>query len=289
MNSSLTLIKIKALMVGGLLLLVVFLVITERENLEPVLTPVPIPQTQFVVPKNILARAVLVYDLTTQQTLFAKQADRPLPTASLSKVMTALLATENLNATSTVALSEDFFSLTKLINLTLLASINDGAEALAMAVEQQTGKNFVETMNRRARELGLEQTFFLDASGLDWSTNLAGGYSSARDLATLFSYIVEQEPALLEATKETGLIIKSGTGQLYFPANTNKAASAIPDLLASKTGSTDLAGGNLVTVFDRGLNQPVIIVVLGSTLDGRFADTTTLAQATLEYFAKNAF
>jgi D-alanyl-D-alanine carboxypeptidase len=57
-----------------------------------------------------------------------------------------------------------------------------------------------------------------------------------------------------------------------------------PDLLLSKTGYTDLAGGNLVIVYDAGINHPIAIVVLGSTEDGRFTDVSQLIAATLAHF-----
>jgi D-alanyl-D-alanine carboxypeptidase len=59
----------------------------------------------------------------------------------------------------------------------------------------------------------------------------------------------------------------------------------MPGLLLSKTGYTDLAGGNLVIVFDVGIGHPVAIVVLGSTRDARFTDVEKLMHATLSHFA----
>ena len=59
----------------------------------------------------------------------------------------------------------------------------------------------------------------------------------------------------------------------------------MPGLLRSKTGFTDLAGGNLAVIFDAGMNHPVAIVVLGSTQSGRFTDVKTLMAATLAHFA----
>ena len=61
--------------------------------------------------------------------------------------------------------------------------------------------------------------------------------------------------------------------------NTNEALGAIPGLIMGKTGYTDLAGGNLAVVFDVGLSHPVIAVVLGSTIDGRFTDMKQIVPA----------
>jgi D-alanyl-D-alanine carboxypeptidase len=68
----------------------------------------------------------------------------------------------------------------------------------------------------------------------------------------------------------------------YSAENTNVVIDKIPNLIASKTGYTDLAGGNLVIAFDAGLNHPIIISVLGSTEKGRFSDVLQLVQATLK-------
>ena len=63
--------------------------------------------------------------------------------------------------------------------------------------------------------------------------------------------------------------IRSTTGTVHTLANTNPDTTQIPGLLMSKTGYTDLAGGNLVIIFDAGIDHPVAIVVLGSTRDDR--------------------
>jgi D-alanyl-D-alanine carboxypeptidase len=61
--------------------------------------------------------------------------------------------------------------------------------------------------------------------------------------------------------------------------------NTIPGLLLSKTGYTDLAGGNLALVFDSGIGHPIAVVVLGSSQKARFTDGTTLVAATLAHFA----
>ncbi len=58
--------------------------------------------------------------------------------------------------------------------------------------------------------------------------------------------------------------------------NTNEVVQNIDGLIASKTGYTDLSGGNLVVAFDAGLNHPIIVTVLGSSQEGRFSDTLKL-------------
>jgi len=68
----------------------------------------------------------------------------------------------------------------------------------------------------------------------------------------------------------------------YFANNTNIFVDKIPNLIASKTGFTDLAGGNLVIAFNADINRPIIISVLGSTEEGRFTDVLQLIEATIK-------
>ena len=76
----------------------------------------------------------------------------------------------------------------------------------------------------------------------------------------------------------------SQEGYRHLTINTNPNSITIPGFIASKTGFTDLAGGNLVMAFDAGVGNPIVIVVLGSSHAGRFTDASALIHATLKYF-----
>jgi D-alanyl-D-alanine carboxypeptidase len=78
--------------------------------------------------------------------------------------------------------------------------------------------------------------------------------------------------------------VTSSDGVVHTFANTDLDVTHIPDPLLSKTGYTDLAGGNLVVVYDAGINHPIAVVVLGSTENGRFTDVQQLVNATLAHF-----
>ena len=71
-------------------------------------------------------------------------------------------------------------------------------------------------------------------------------------------------------------------GDYHTTENTNEIVSKIPNLIGSKTGYTDLAGGNLTIAFDLGHNRPIIVTVLGSTRAERFTDVLTLVAAIQE-------
>ena len=86
---------------------------------------------------------------------------------------------------------------------------------------------------------------------------------------------------MLERTKEPTLLFASEEFT-HEGINTNTEITKLPQVLASKTGFTDLAGGNLAVVVDVGLNHPVVIVVLGSSKEGRFSDVEFLAWASVD-------
>jgi D-alanyl-D-alanine carboxypeptidase (penicillin-binding protein 5/6) len=182
----------------------------------------------------------------------------------------------------------EVFDRLTLSDLVLMSSSNDGAFALAAAagdiiVPNSGAHTFVDAMNLRAKEIGLHETYFKNPTGLDLSTTEGGAYGSARDVAFLMEYIVVNEPDILTFTKENQARIYSQTGEFHDAENTNYYINQIPGLIGSKTGYTDLAGGNLVIAFNTGLNRPIVAVVLGSTQQDRFTDMITLVEETQRY------
>jgi D-alanyl-D-alanine carboxypeptidase len=244
------------------------------------------------------AQAAYVYDVNTKKVLYQKNDDIPLPLASITKAMTALVAeeTDQNNLTVTIdqnALATDGesglqegekWNLKKLLSFMLISSSNDGAAAVAEALGNSQIRPFVDMMNKKSKELGLDTLSFSNPTGLDVdSTNEVGGYGSAKDVASLFEYTIKNHPDLLEATTYSSKSFSSDSFS-HLARNTNTAILDIPNSLASKTGYTLKAGGNLALVFDRGLNEPVIMVVLGSSYDGRFTDIENLASSTLKTY-----
>lgn len=257
---------------------------------------------------NIEAEAAYVYDIRGGRVLFEKNAEAALPLASLTKIMTAFAALEAVPETSIVTIEkEDLelegdsglfanekWQLRDLLALTLIESSNDGAYAVSGAVGEALGgadkaagrDAFVDFMNRTAAELGLTQTHFSNATGLDETLDIAGGYGSAKDMAILMSIAVEKYPDLFRNTKYNRLDIESLSALPHTAVNTNKGLDSLPIVIASKTGFTDLAGGNLVVVLNAGIGRPYVVVVMHSTENGRFEDVNQLAWATLDYISK---
>lgn len=243
---------------------------------------------------EVEAKSAVVWDTINQREIFTKNPDEPLPLASLTKVMTAVIAKENLNDDQNIEITTDDlkaegdsklvvgdnWTVKNLRDFTLLTSSNDGALALASVIAAEP--QFVATMNQKAQSIGLLSSKFFNENGLDINTDRGGAYGSAKDMATLFEYTLKNYPEILEATRYKNLEFQSA--QKNYPAeNTNSFVDQIPNLLASKTGYTDLAGGNLVVAFDAGLGRPIIISVLGSSAEGRFSDALKLVDASLQY------
>ena len=261
---------------------------------------------------SIEGKAAVVWDVTNREIIYSQSENEQLPLASLSKIMTALIAYENLDENSTIVIHADDletegdsglflderWKLTDLLDFMLVVSSNDGSEAVASAIEsiknietppdtQRTA--FIDIMNAKARELNMHQTYFLNASGLDVDeTALSGSYGSAKDITLLVDYTLRTYPRLFEATGEDEKDFMSLSNFSHEAENTNIAVNEIPGLIASKTGYTELAGGNLVIAFDAGLGQPYIITVLGSTKDERFNDVIKLRKATQRYVTQSS-
>lgn len=244
------------------------------------------------------ASAVYVLDLSTGTVLYEKNAGAQLPLASLTKLMTSLVAAELLPKETPILINEKSlneegesglvfgqrWSRDTLIDLTLVASSNDGARALSLAATEVSGKDFLDEMNVRARALGMSETFYVNPTGLDLTGTQGGSYGSAHDMAQLMAFIVKNNPELIQATRYPLYMARSREGALIPARNTNQEVTRIPGIIGSKTGFTDLANGNLVIAFDRGLAQPVVIAVLGSSQEGRFRDVETLVARTFAYY-----
>jgi len=233
------------------------------------------------------ANAVFVYDNNNRFPLYAKNAEAPFPIASVSKIMTVLAADRLLPRQTPISFNGEFWTAEELFRYALIISSNEAAETLAVAAQNFSGTVLIDEMNKLSKEIGLATATFKNPTGLDLGNGEAGAESSAADIARLIAYVLKNRPELLEPSKSSKEVAFSMNGSRYLLPNTNVIIDELPGLLASKTGFTDLAGGNLAVVFDRGLNQPVTVVVLGSSWAGRFDDVKKLFTATGRYFSND--
>lgn len=234
-------------------------------------------------------------DIATGTTLYEKNASQQLPLASLTKLMTVLTVSEILKPNYIVTISNDAlkpegdvgfergekWTLQDLIDYTLVISANDGARALALAAEDKLGETdeqFIRRMNEKAVKIGMKETFFMDETGLDISKNTAGAYGSARDVAELMRHITLTNPRLIEATTVGSGVFVSETGIRHKGTNTSDVITNLSGAIGSKTGFTDLAGGNLAVVFEPIPGRPVVAVILGSSRSGRDTDMQRLTE-----------
>lgn len=254
---------------------------------------------------EIQARGAIVYDVKRKKVLYEKNADERMALASLTKVMTAVTALDLVPNSSVVTIDRRFLQeegdsglhpdedwrLRDLLDLSLVVSSNDAAAAISATIgssyladpDLNLGRvEFVRHMNNVAKEIGMTNAVFYNDTGLDIGKEKNGGYASAREYTALLEYALKEHPEIFEATRYEEVKITSLDNLHYNATNTNTALKSIPNIIGSKTGFTDIAGGNVMTVFDLGLGQPIAIIVLGSTYEGRFEDLIRLTEKTLE-------
>ena len=210
----------------------------------------------------------------TFKTIFEKDADRKLPIASLTKLMTAVVVLDNYDLSKIITVGKnadlqdpmkedvklgDAMPVESFLNIMLIGSSNKSAYALAELIGE---KNFVDLMNQKAKYLGLENTFFADPTGLK-SQNI----STAKDLIKLAEHILKNYPKIADISKEKEFYVP-GFGTV---TNTDQLLGEISDVVCSKTGFTTQAKGCLLLVVDNPKNNNYLInVVLGA--DDRFSE-----------------
>lgn len=278
-------------------------VVQQKESI----TIEPLPDERSITPlaidpDRVEATSAFVYDVRSDTVLFAKNETEVHSLASITKLMTALLVTELIDRHDVVVTISDEaveqygnsglrvgerITADNLNQYALLSSSNDAAYALAHSVGEdllpgEGSQAFVDAMNVRAIELGLSETVFQNPTGLDVSTVESGALGTAQDVSDLMAYLVKEHSSLLAPTQNIEEVIYNETGEFHRAANTNPLVRSIPNLLGSKTGYTDLAGGNLVVAFDAGFDRPIIVTVLHSSWNGRFRDVEYLIEATRE-------
>jgi len=245
----------------------------------------------------IKAKNAIVYDTTFNKVLYEKKADDVVKLASLVKVMTAVVAEEELAKDKSVYIAgnavvvPDYlqnsygeeWARDELVRFMLFVSSNTAANALNFEAINQN-KSFIFKMNKKAQDLKLDTLSFSNPSGLD-DLGDPGSYGSARDFAKLFEYAISNYPYVFEPTKYKEYNFISSTGHNYVATNTNEIADKVPGLYASKTGFTNAAGGNLTVAFEVS-GRKVIIVVLGSDKEARFIDMKALVDETINILEK---
>lgn len=243
--------------------------------------PYPVNKTGWYPGPEISAAGVVVYDLASGVTLFGRNTDVSLFPASTTKIMTALVALEHYGlddvvTVATVANSGAVMGLVpgeqitveNLLYGALVQSGNDAAWALA---EHFPGgvPAFVGAMNEKAAALHLTNSHFTNPVGFDDPNHVM----TAIDLTRLAAYALTNK-TIAKIVAIPQITISDVTHTRFHPlTNVNTLLGKIPGVAGIKTGWTEEAGENLVTLVERNGHR-IIIVVLKS--QNRFADTESL-------------
>lgn len=251
-------------------------------------------QTENLKDLEIEAKASIVVEIDSkgnERILFEKNSEEPLPIASLTKLMTALVVfdlNETYDFSQLILITKEALlqesnskygdlrvgeklSVENLLHIMLIESSNDAAFALTTPIGEE---GFVGLMNFYAKNLGLENTQFVNSSGLEPDDSKEPkNLSTTTDLAKLAKYILENYPQIFEITsKQYYEVLKpDGFVHHFIPKNINELLGEIPEIIGGKTGWALEAGGCLLLVL-KGLQKDsyYIAVILGS--NDRFSE-----------------
>lgn len=230
----------------------------------------------FVSAPNIDAKSAFFVEAKKGEVLFSKEAHSKLPIASLTKIMTVLIALEHksmddeylvskrasgMEPDEMILLPGETLTLKELLYGIFLVSANDAAEVLA---EGSVGdrSEFIELMNDKVDLLGMKDTKFVNPTGLD--ENSGSSYSSAYDMAILTRYLIRHYPEVVEISKIPYIFIpETAKHQSYEMWSGINLLTSYPGVVGFKTGYTPEAGMTLITLARKNGHE-VIGVLLGS-------------------------
>lgn len=251
---------------------------------------------------KIEAKAAVLMDVVTESVLYSKNADEKLYPASITKIMTTLLACENLDLKDNLVVSEaaaygieagssSIYAETGeefTVQQALMAVMLESANEMALAVAEKTSgsvKKFVELMNNRASQLGCKNTHFNNPNGLPDEKH----YTTANDMAKI-SKAAWFNPLFRKFTTKDIFEIPPTNKQseTRYLLNHHKMMAgrdyAYDGVLGGKTGYTDAAGNTLVTFAKRG--DTILMAVVLNSIGGCFSDTAALLDYGFNNFEK---
>ncbi|WP_442601148.1 D-alanyl-D-alanine carboxypeptidase family protein [Paenibacillus sp. KN14-4R] len=223
------------------------------------------------------AKGAALIDVTSGRILYAHNADKPMLIASLTKIMTAIIAIESGNLSSAVTISSraagkegsalylkvgQVISLHQLLQGMMLRSGNDAATAVAEHIGGSV-EGFVYMMNEKAQMLGMSQSIFTNPTGLD---EFGGNKATASDMAKLTAYALHN-PTFQEIVKtKEARVPNPNDGGNYLWLNKNRMLSFYEGADGVKTGFTKLARRCLISSATRG-GQQLAVVTLNDSDD----------------------
>lgn len=222
------------------------------------------------------ASSYAVVDLDTGEVIVEKNLSKRLPIASITKLMTAVVALDlvssldqkfvvsekvsNMAPTKVMLKPGEVVSVELLLKSSILASANDSAQVLKEGVDQMYQEEvFIKAMNEKAKILGMNNTYFTNPQGFDNSNH----YSSAEDLAILVNYALKNYPFIKEVVAKEFEDMNTGEETRFFLNNWNGLLGTYPGSFGVKIGNTGNAGYTTAVAAQRGGNN-LLVVLLGA-------------------------
>ncbi|MBR4173338.1 MAG: D-alanyl-D-alanine carboxypeptidase [Clostridia bacterium] len=236
-------------------------------------------------------KSAYLIEPSTETVIYEQNADLHLQIASITKIMTMLIVMEKIDAgelklTDMVTASKNAqsyggstmfleageqFTVNDMLKGIAVASANDGCIAIAEHICGNE-EDFVALMNTRAKELGMENTHFVNCNGLDDDVDLNQAYSSAKDVAIMSKELIKHKKIFDYTTIWTDSL-RDGK---FLLANTNKLIRNYKGVTGLKTGSTTKAGCCLNATAARDGMELVAVVLGAPTTDIRFSSASKL-------------
>ena len=242
----------------------------------------------------ITADSAILVEAVTGRVVYEKNADKRRPPASMTKMMTCILALENMGVRDLVTISPNA-AMTEDSALSLqpaeqldaqnlllgMMMVSDNGAAVALA-EHMDGsvQNFAQRMNEKAKKIGCTDTNFANPNGLPNENH----FSTARDMARISAYCMRNQE-FRDMVKEKDAVIRweSPRGKFYQMENTNELLGKYEGITGIKTGWTNAAGGCLAASARRGNLELIAVVMHAEDTQTRFSDAKKLLDYGFEH------
>jgi serine-type D-Ala-D-Ala carboxypeptidase (penicillin-binding protein 5/6) len=236
--------------------------------------------------------SIIAKDLTTKQLIFAKDEQKINQPASLTKIMTAILAIESGRMNDVVTITREMiqveptkanlrvgekFYLRDLVKAAMVMSANDAAMSIGVFLGDGDVDKFVLQMNKKAKAIGMKNTNFTNPCGFD-SSNFGNHYSTALDLLTLSEYAIKNSNFNEMAKLKRHDFRALNTKRSYAAYTHNKLLNNYKYAVGIKTGYTQKAGPCLIARAKNG-NKDILVVMLNS--EHRWNDIRTIFEDVL--------
>lgn len=222
------------------------------------------------------AHSYVLIDLDTGDVITEKQADQEFSIASVTKIMTAVVALDLASSEETFLVTEhaagiiptkigvvpgEKMTLEELLKASLLTSANDATEVIKEGIDIKFGEEvFIDAMNTKADFLGMEHTSFSNAQGFDNPNH----YSTAYDMALLTQYALTQYPEIVKIVEDDYEFLEANNMHKQFDLyNWNGLLGVYPDTYGVKIGNTGDAGYTTIVASRRG-GKNIAVVLFGA-------------------------